>query len=93
VLVAAEVGWYREFTRPYTMGTSFLCLKIVVELIKFSLWMQKTRRESTMNQQVDKKVFNVEDIIIASHNIKDEIAPTPLQYNHCYQNDMDAMST
>ncbi|MCM3116419.1 threonine ammonia-lyase IlvA [Neobacillus sp. MER 74] len=35
-----------------------------------------------MSQQVDKKVFNVEDIIIASHNIKDEIAPTPLQYNH-----------
>src|SRR4051812_2001193 len=35
-----------------------------------------------MNQQVDKKVFNVEDIIIASHTIKDVISPTPLQYNH-----------
>ncbi|MBT2658042.1 threonine ammonia-lyase IlvA [Bacillus sp. ISL-18] len=35
-----------------------------------------------MSQQVDKKVFNVEDIIIASHTIKDVISPTPLQYNH-----------
>lgn len=25
---AAEVGWYRELTRPYTIGASFLCLKI-----------------------------------------------------------------
>ncbi|WP_160726076.1 threonine ammonia-lyase IlvA [Bacillus sp. USDA818B3_A] len=35
-----------------------------------------------MSQQVDKKAFNVEDIIIASHTIKDVISPTPLQYNH-----------
>jgi len=34
-----------------------------------------------MSQQVDKKPFNVEDIIIASHTIKDVISPTPLQYN------------
>lgn len=37
-----------------------------------------------MNQPVDQKerVFQVEDIIIASHTIKDVISPTPLQYNH-----------
>ncbi|EKN70094.1 threonine dehydratase [Neobacillus bataviensis LMG 21833] len=35
-----------------------------------------------MSQQVEKRMFNVEDIILASHNIKDEISPTPLQYNH-----------
>jgi threonine dehydratase len=37
-----------------------------------------------MNQQVDQKekAFHVEDIIIASHTIKDVIFPTPLQYNH-----------
>lgn len=37
-----------------------------------------------MSQQVDQKEksFNVEDIIIASHTIKDVISPTPLQYNH-----------
>jgi threonine dehydratase len=35
-----------------------------------------------MNQKVGKKPFNVEDIIIASHTIKDVISPTPLQYNH-----------
>ena len=42
-----------------------------------------------MNQQVDQKEksFHVEDIIIASHTIKDVISPTPLQYNHYYQND------
>ena len=40
------------------------------------------RRNLNMSQQVDKKTFNVEDIILASHNIKDEISPTPLQYNH-----------
>lgn len=33
-----------------------------------------------MSQQVE--TFNVEDIIIASHTIKDVISPTPLQYNH-----------
>lgn len=40
--------------------------------------------ESEMNQQVDQKekAFQVEDIIIASHTIKDVISPTPLQYNH-----------
>jgi threonine dehydratase len=34
-------------------------------------------------QQLDQKEqsFNVEDIIIASHTIKDVISPTPLQYN------------
>ncbi|WP_312473106.1 threonine ammonia-lyase IlvA [Neobacillus sp.] len=35
-----------------------------------------------MNQKVEKKPFNVENIIIASHMIKDVISPTPLQYNH-----------
>ncbi|MFB3165286.1 threonine ammonia-lyase IlvA [Neobacillus sp. 179-J 1A1 HS] len=37
-----------------------------------------------MNQQVDQKekTVQVEDIIIASHTIKDVISPTPLQYNH-----------
>ncbi|MED3623936.1 threonine ammonia-lyase IlvA [Neobacillus thermocopriae] len=35
-----------------------------------------------MSQQVNNKTFNVEDVIIASHTIKDMIAPTPLQYNH-----------
>ncbi|MCM3764534.1 threonine ammonia-lyase IlvA [Neobacillus niacini] len=35
-----------------------------------------------MSQQVEKKTLNVEDIIIASHTIKDVISPTPLQYNH-----------
>ncbi|NRD79508.1 threonine ammonia-lyase IlvA [Bacillus sp. BRMEA1] len=35
-----------------------------------------------MSQQVDKRTLNVEDIIIASHNIKDAVSPTPLQYNH-----------
>ncbi|MDQ0200150.1 threonine dehydratase [Neobacillus ginsengisoli] len=37
-----------------------------------------------MNQQVDnkEKAVTVEDIIIASHTIKDVISPTPLQYNH-----------
>jgi threonine dehydratase len=37
-----------------------------------------------MKQQVDSKeqVLHVEDIIIASHTIKDVISPTPLQYNH-----------
>ncbi|CAH2716046.1 L-threonine dehydratase biosynthetic IlvA [Neobacillus rhizosphaerae] len=35
-----------------------------------------------MNQKVEKRPFNVEDIIIASHTIKDVISPTPLQYNH-----------
>jgi threonine dehydratase len=37
-----------------------------------------------MNQPVDQKekTFQVEDIIIASHTIKDVISPTPLQYNH-----------
>ena len=35
-----------------------------------------------MSQKVDNKTFNVEDIIIASHTIKDVITPTPLQYNH-----------
>ncbi len=35
-----------------------------------------------MSQQVDKKTVNVEDIIIASHTIKDMISPTPLQFNH-----------
>ncbi|MCM3567789.1 threonine ammonia-lyase IlvA [Neobacillus mesonae] len=35
-----------------------------------------------MSQQVDNKTLNVEDIIIASHTIKDVISPTPLQYNH-----------
>lgn len=37
-----------------------------------------------MNQPVEQKerVFQVEDIIIASHTIKDVISPTPLQYNH-----------
>ncbi|WP_462413525.1 threonine ammonia-lyase IlvA [Neobacillus sp. Marseille-QA0830] len=35
-----------------------------------------------MSQQVDKQALNVEDIIIASHTIKDVISPTPLQYNH-----------
>ncbi|MFP7298000.1 threonine ammonia-lyase IlvA [Neobacillus niacini] len=37
-----------------------------------------------MSQQVDQKekAFQVEDIIIASHTIKDVISPTPLQYNH-----------
>jgi threonine dehydratase len=37
-----------------------------------------------MNQQVDQKekAFQVEDIIIASHTIKDVISPTPLQFNH-----------
>lgn len=37
-----------------------------------------------MNQQVDQteKALQVEDIIIASHTIKDVISPTPLQYNH-----------
>ncbi len=36
-----------------------------------------------MSQQVDQKekAFHVEDIIIASHTIKDVISPTPLQYN------------
>jgi threonine dehydratase len=40
--------------------------------------------ESEMNQQVDQKekAVQVEDIIIASHTIKDVISPTPLQYNH-----------
>lgn len=35
-----------------------------------------------MSQQVEKKTLHVEDIIIASHTIKDVISPTPLQYNH-----------
>ncbi|WP_223590137.1 threonine ammonia-lyase IlvA [Neobacillus bataviensis] len=35
-----------------------------------------------MSQQVDKKTLNVEDIIIASHTIRDVISPTPLQFNH-----------
>lgn len=35
-----------------------------------------------MSQQVGKKALNVEDIIIASHTIKDVISPTPLQFNH-----------
>jgi threonine dehydratase len=37
-----------------------------------------------MNQQVNQKetVVHVEDIIIASHTIKEVISPTPLQYNH-----------
>ncbi|WP_042355861.1 threonine ammonia-lyase IlvA [Bacillus rubiinfantis] len=35
-----------------------------------------------MSQQVEKKTVTVEDIIIASHTIKDVISPTPLQYNH-----------
>lgn len=37
-----------------------------------------------MKQPVDQKqkFLNVEDIIIASHTIKDVISPTPLQYNH-----------
>jgi threonine dehydratase len=37
-----------------------------------------------MNQQIDQKemAFHVEDIIIASHTIKDVISPTPLQFNH-----------
>lgn len=37
-----------------------------------------------MNQPVEQKerVFQVEDVIIASHTIKDVISPTPLQYNH-----------
>lgn len=37
-----------------------------------------------MNQQVEKKekILSVEDIILASHTIKDVISPTPLQYNH-----------
>lgn len=35
-----------------------------------------------MGQQVEKKTVSVEDIIIASHTIKDVISPTPLQYNH-----------
>ncbi|MGG3467107.1 threonine ammonia-lyase IlvA [Neobacillus pocheonensis] len=35
-----------------------------------------------MSQQVDRKALNVEDIIIASHTIKDVISPTPLQFNH-----------
>ncbi|MEH7109756.1 threonine ammonia-lyase IlvA [Bacillus sp. JJ1764] len=35
-----------------------------------------------MSQQVEKEALNVEDIIIASHTIKDVISPTPLQYNH-----------
>jgi threonine dehydratase len=36
-----------------------------------------------MNQQIDQKekAVQVEDIIIASHTIKDVITPTPLQYN------------
>ncbi len=37
-----------------------------------------------MSQQLDQKeekAFNVDDIIIASHTIKDVISPTPLQYN------------
>lgn len=36
-----------------------------------------------MNQQLnqEEKSFNVDDIIIASHTIKDIISPTPLQYN------------
>jgi threonine dehydratase len=37
-----------------------------------------------MNPQVDQKekLVQVEDIIIASHTIKEVISPTPLQYNH-----------
>ena len=35
-----------------------------------------------MSQQVENKTFHVEDIIIASHTIKDVIQSTPLQYNH-----------
>ena len=37
-----------------------------------------------MNQQINQKekALHVEDIIIASHTIKDVISPTPLQYNH-----------
>lgn len=37
-----------------------------------------------MSQQVDQKekAIEVEDIIIASHTIKDVISPTPLQFNH-----------
>jgi threonine dehydratase len=37
-----------------------------------------------MNPQVDQKEksVQVEDIILASHRIKDVISPTPLQYNH-----------
>ena len=37
-----------------------------------------------MSQQVDQKekAIQVEDIIIASHTIKDVISPTPLQFNH-----------
>lgn len=35
-----------------------------------------------MSQQVEKRALTVEDIIIASHTIKDAVSPTPLQYNH-----------
>ncbi|MEH7255430.1 threonine ammonia-lyase IlvA [Neobacillus niacini] len=37
-----------------------------------------------MSQQVDQKekAIQVEDIIIASHTIKEVISPTPLQFNH-----------
>jgi threonine dehydratase len=46
--------------------------------------LKKKEEESEMNQQVDQKenAFQVEDIIIASHTIKDVISPTPLQFNH-----------
>jgi threonine dehydratase len=44
--------------------------------------LENTGGTSNMSQQVEKKTLNVEDIIIASHTIKDVISPTPLQYNH-----------
>jgi hypothetical protein len=44
-LFVAEVGWYREFTRPYTMGTSFLCLKNVIIPMRIPVGMRKIRRE------------------------------------------------
>jgi len=71
--IVTEVGWYRENKLvPIQRGGFFVFIN--------SYKMEGTK----LKQSVDQKeaTLSVEDIIIASHTIKDVISPTPLQYNH-----------